>query len=1162
MAATSPSSGSHALGAHVLRGLAGLVLVAVMADAPRAAAQDPSAPQPAQAGLSVDKVQERIKRIEESTELDAGLKPKVLDVYKQALDQLNTAEAWKAKAAATQAARARDPEELQKLKRQLEAAASEPAEATLDVPASASLTQLEQNVADAEQKLKAAQQNLAATEAEPKRRRGELPQLVAAAQQRLKEVTDELATLPEAGDSLDPAEARRAFLSAVKRAVEQELTAYDAERLRVEANADLITARQDAAALSVRQAEAAAKQWRELLNVRRKQEAVKQAEEARWALWAALPELKALAEKNAELTEQQNGPDGFPAKIAATTKEIEDLNNELAALRGQFTRVRDKIAAAGLTDEIGLLLQKHQADLPDLRWHRQRIRVRQAEIARVRAKLIELEDQRADLADLEPHVRRVMATVDPSFPPEQRHGIEQALRELLKARQGYLTSQIDDANTYINNLAIDLAPAERALVAEVEDYAHFINERILWVRSAPAISVADWQRAADGLARLADSHQWQDVLRELTRDARDNPGLYMAAAAALVPLVFSHRRLRRRIGSIDQQTSQAYAADIRPTIEVLLLTLLIAIPWPAVVGFTAWRMAAPATASLYAQNLAHGLRITAVLFLSTELVRQVCRRKGLGETHFGWHPEALARVRGNLRWVMLLGLPLGFIVAVVESPEVELHRSPLGRLAFVVGLSLLAVFAHRVLHPRRGVLASLAQREDLGRLWRQPHAWHLAATSGPLILAAIAALGYFYTALELTWRLQATAWLVLSLLLVQAIALRWLLVARRKLAIQQARERRAAAVALAQQQDPAAGEPAAAAAKPVDLVTIDRQTRRLLRSFVAVGAVLGCWLIWIDVLPALEIFNHWKLWPYSTEVRETIATASGQQTTRTTATDWITLGDAVLAGVIFVLTIIAGRNLPGLLEIAFLQRLPLDPGGRYAITTVSRYLITLVGLVLAFWMLGIGWANVQWLAAAMTVGLGFGLQEIFANLVSGLIILFERPLRVGDTVTVGGISGTVTRIRIRATTITDWDRKELIVPNREFITGQLVNWTLSDSTLRMVIKVGIAYGSDVALAQQLLLRVAHEEPRVLGDPAPVAVMTQFGDSTLDFELRVFVAGLDEFMMVRHDLNARIDRAFREAGIEIAFPQRDIHVRSVEPAVAALPRLVQPRKRAS
>jgi potassium efflux system protein len=853
------------------------------------------------------------------------------------------------------------------------------------------------------------------------------------------------------------------------------------------------------------------------------------------------------------------------------TKEIEELSGELATLTSQFTRVRDKIAAAGLTDSIGLLLQKHRADLPDVSSHRQRIRARQAEISRVRANLIELEDQRADLANLEPHVRRVMETVNLESQPGQQHEVEAALRELLKARQGYLESQIADANTYINGLVIDLDVAERSLVAEIEAYTQFINERILWIRSAPPLAIADAERAWDGLLRLIDWDQWNTVLANLGSDLRENPGIYLMATVVFIPLLLGQSRFRRRIYLIDRQTTHAYAADIRPTVEALVLTALIAVVWPGLLAMLAWRIAAPANASLHAQTIAYGLRVTAALFLSMELLRQICRPKGVGEAHFGWPREAVGLVGRNLRWSMLLGLPTTFVVAVVEAPEIDFHRSSLGRLAFVAGLVSLTVFAHRMLDPKHGLLTKI-DRSGNAWLWGQTRAWHLLAVGAPLSLAGVAALGYFYTALHLTWRLQSTLWLLVGLLLVHAFALRWLLIARRKLAIKQARDRRAAALAQSHQVQIRSGEIHAhsaattatnvMAAMPVDLGTIDLQTRRLLRSCMLTAVVVGSWLIWIDILPALGVLDRCQLWQYNTDVNEMIVTANGQATTPISGTAYVTLADLLMAGVILLMTAIAGRNLPGLLEIAFLQRLPLDPGGRYAVTTISRYLITLVGLAMAFWMIGVSWSNVKWLAAAMTVGLGFGLQEIFANFVSGLIILFERPLRVGDTVTVGGVNGTVTRIRIRATTITDWDRKELIVPNREFITGQLINWTLSDSILRIVVKVGVAYGSDVSLVHALLLQVAHEEPRVLKEPPPTAIFNQIGDSPFDFELRVFVAGLDEYQTLRHELNSRIEQLLREAGIELSFPQRAFAAKPVEAIAGVLPQRTHSHKLAS
>jgi potassium efflux system protein len=154
-------------------------------------------------------------------------------------------------------------------------------------------------------------------------------------------------------------------------------------------------------------------------------------------------------------------------------------------------------------------------------------------------------------------------------------------------------------------------------------------------------------------------------------------------------------------------------------------------------------------------------------------------------------------------------------------------------------------------------------------------------------------------------------------------------------------------------------------------------------------------------------------------------------------------------------------------------------------------------------------------------------------------------VRVGDTVTVGDVDGEVTRIRMRATTITSFERKEYLVPNKDFITGKLVNWTLSDAITGMTIRVGVAYGSDTHVVTRVLLKLARNHPLVLDQPRPRALFTGFGDNSLDFQLRVFFDSLDNWARVIHDMHTLVYEKLKEAGIEIAFPQRDLHIRSVE-----------------
>lgn len=259
----------------------------------------------------------------------------------------------------------------------------------------------------------------------------------------------------------------------------------------------------------------------------------------------------------------------------------------------------------------------------------------------------------------------------------------------------------------------------------------------------------------------------------------------------------------------------------------------------------------------------------------------------------------------------------------------------------------------------------------------------------------------------------------------------------------------------------------------------------------------------------------------------------------------VTLGSLVAAAGVALLTFFGARNLPGLLEVSVLRRFRLSPSSTYAARAISKYVIVLVGVGAVLYLIGAEWAKLQWLVAALGVGIGFGLQEIVANFISGLLILFERPVRVGDVVTVGTTTGTVSRIRIRATTLTDWDRKEQIIPNKVFITEPLTNWTLSDSITRLIVRVGVAYGSDTGKVHRLLTAVAAGNERVVSEPPPTVFFVGFGDSSLDFEMRAFIKDVLEIMPLTHELHSEIDRVLKSEGIEIPFPKRDVYIRRSE-----------------
>ncbi|MDT8441793.1 MAG: mechanosensitive ion channel [Desulfuromonadales bacterium] len=254
---------------------------------------------------------------------------------------------------------------------------------------------------------------------------------------------------------------------------------------------------------------------------------------------------------------------------------------------------------------------------------------------------------------------------------------------------------------------------------------------------------------------------------------------------------------------------------------------------------------------------------------------------------------------------------------------------------------------------------------------------------------------------------------------------------------------------------------------------------------------------------------------------------------------------------ILYLSLIVSWFLQAILETQVLVPRGFELGVRDSIKRLTHYSLVLFGLVTALGLAGIGLEKFALLAGALGVGIGFGLQNIVNNFVSGLILLFERPVKVGDTINIDEQWGTINKIGLRSTVVETLDRAEIIVPNSELISQKVTNWTFSSNVSRIVLPVGVAYGSPLDKVLEILLHAAREHADVLADPQPSAIFTGFGDSSIDFELRVWVADIGKRLKVKSDLGQIIDRLFRQEEIVIPFPQRDLHLRGVDAGVQPL-----------
>jgi potassium efflux system protein len=1140
-----------------------------------------------------------------ATELPEPARQELVKLYDSALDSLR-------QSAAFAEDESRYQRETQSAPAELEAARAEtiPAETAIDVPSAAALGDLRTLREQAEANLKLAQQRVADLDSDLARRTGrrtEIPDQLARAQQDLDQANQSLAALdaqpPSSG--ADPRSAgHRVDLRARIARLQQFVSTLKAELASYDARRELNQVLRDRAAARVAVLETQVRAWREVVSRREQQQAAEEAVAARLAAAKAHPVVKHIADENVRLLEQLSGAPGegpgLLERKAAAHEQLDALTRELMQLRDRLAREIRVGQSAILPGGIDARLRRIRRDLPDLATLQTRLDEHRAQYASTQQDLADVEYERDQLPTAEVQRARALSQLDPTLPQEFRDEIARELDRQIDRQRSLYDSLINEYGDCADSL-LRLEDIDEALLATAGKFHEFIDERILWIRSLPPINV----RALPGLWRdlvaVFDPSLWLELAQQLVVDAQLHPDVFGGWIAVFIAMLVLRRRLTLRLRDIAARVRNVSDDRFSYTVAALLITAVQAAFWPAVMWFVAWRIGGFGQDPSGSRAIAAGLVRAGVVMLVLQFYRHLCKNGGLGDAHFNWRESFRRTVRNNLAWLIVVAVPLSFTIAASESLAEDPGSSRAGRLAFLAAMLASALFVWRVLRPGSGILDGVLNRARNGWMWQLRYVWYAAGIALPLYIGVMAAIGYYYGSLQVQRRLIITVWLILALIVFNGLALRWLVIVRRSLAMEQARKRSAAA-----SPEPGAATGAAADAPlvldepKVNINAISTQTRQLLRAAVVFGLLIGAWLIWVDMLPALAVLKRVEIWPefrtreaivdvvpayspssHATPLESarpgsepsgsaptataaepsipspgsaagaatesaTIASDPASPTTPDASRNIVTLSDLVYFLVIVIATVLIARNIPGLLEITLLQWFTMEPSARYATATVARYLIVLVGVLLAFGAVGIGWNKVQWLAAAITLGVGFGLQEIFANFISGLILLFEQPIRVGDTVTVNNVDGIVTRIRMRATTITDYDRKEMIIPNKAFITGQIINWTLSDSTTRLTFPIGVAYGSDTSLVEQTLMHIARSSPHVVADPPPQVVFTGFGDSTLNFSLRVFLPNLDSVLAARHEINTAIDQAFREKHIEIAFPQRDIHIRSLPP----------------
>ncbi|MBN1084490.1 miniconductance mechanosensitive channel MscM [Erwinia aphidicola] len=796
--------------------------------------------------------------------------------------------------------------------------------------------------------------------------------------------------------------------------------------------------------------------------------------------------------------------------------------NQTIQVRQALSTIREQSQWLGVSNVLGEALRAQVSRLPDMPKPQQL----DSEMAQLRVQRLHYED----LLERQQSLRQLRQDDNSNLTNEQKRILEAQL----KTQRELLTSLLSGCDNLILEVT-KLKVGNSQLVDALNKVKEATHRYLFWTADVSALSFSypldlarDLQRllSLDTLGQLGGAMVMMVTSRETV--------LPIIGAILLVGFSISSRRhfrrfLERASSKVGKVTQDHFSLTMRTVFWSILVALPLPVLWAAL-GYGlqhAWPYP-------IAVAIGDGVTASVPLLWAFMISNSFARSQGLFIVHFRWPQARVARAMRFYTLCIGLVVPLIMLLIAFDNLEDREFSATLGRLCFILICGALSMVT--VSLKRAGIPLHL-DKEGNGENFINNVLWN-AMIAIPLLAALASCIGYLATAQALLARLETSVAIWFLLLVIYHIIRRWMLIQRRRIAFDRARQRRAEILAQrARSEEELTAQQTAAdnidVEEPViDLGAISAQSLRLVRSILTLIALVSVIVLWSEIHSAFGFLENIRLWDVSTTVQ-------GVENLQP-----ITLGSVLIAVLVLIITTQLVRNMPALLELALLLHLSLTPGTGYAVTTITKYLLILIGGLSGFSMLGVDWSKLQWLVAALGVGLGFGLQEIFANFISGLIILFEKPIRIGDTVTIRDLTGSITRINTRATTITDWDRKEIIVPNKAFITEQFINWSLTDPVTRVVLTIPAAAEANSEEVTNVLLTAAQRCSYVLDTPQPEAFLVDLQQGIQLFELRIHAAEMGHRMPLRHELHQLILRGYHEHGLEMPFPPFQVRMETI------------------
>jgi len=830
------------------------------------------------------------------------------------------------------------------------------------------------------------------------------------------------------------------------------------------------------------------------------------------ASFAQQPDLlRAIAAENTALTAQNDeittALDLAKGDLAAVQKAKRDFDERMERIER-----RAEVHAIGHEFARALVLQLRQLPRPD---HFDPARKKRSSLlTTISDANLRAEHALRELDDLDAATEQRLVAMSPTTASSERQQTADAVRAALIEQRDLLKRLISRQHELFKALRA-LTEAENDLDRHYQTGREKLTQILYWVPAPPGLQTVSEIPAA--LAWTVSPANWRSAGAALLHEVQRRPHLAAMVVLIAAGLYAGRRRLRRALAALAPAAVTYERYGIGHALAALAITFALALPGPILMWSAGAALGSAPDSQPFAQALGDALWRVARLVLALSAFAWLFDRRGVAVGHFGWDEASITFACRALRRFTTLFVPIMLIAALNENRAPFANRESLGRLMFNIGMLVLAAFLVYLFRSKSPVMQRLRARAPRGWVVQLHAVWFTMLVLLPLGIGVLAAVGYSVAAGYFFARLLESLFFVLIAVILYGLIALWVQLQR----VRVDRRRDAAATRRADGRSRGQAEGGALPAMQssrLDVAAIGEQTRSLLDLFTTVLLLAGMWWVWHEAVPALSVIADYVLWTYT----DTVDDKSVQHP--------VTVGGLFLALVVAIVTAVAVRNVGALLDIVLLQRLEMRADATYAIKVTARYALAAVGITVAANMVGIGWSDVQWLVAALGVGLGFGLQEIFSNFVSGVIVLAERPIRIGDVVTVGDVSGTVSHIGARATSVVDFDNKEVIIPNKSFITDRVVNWTLSSSTTRLLLKISVPTGTDMARAQRAILEAVERNPDVLRQPAPSVFVAGLGASSLDLEIHAFVDSLNKRLRVQHEINLAVDGALREMSI--------------------------------